>query len=73
MCCYASVDGTICAIFEPNSFIRDWYIHKLNRAGLRYEIDLSVRPVSIVWASGPQLSGTYKDVKKFRQRLKSQL
>ena len=65
-----SVDGTDCPIMEPSPFIPSWFSHKINRAGLRYELGLSGRKANIVWANGPFPCGAFSDVRIFRTRLK---
>ena len=71
--CYMSVDGVDCSICEPTLFSRKWFSHKLNRAGLRYEIGASIQSGSIVWASGPWPCGRYSDISIFRSGLKHKL
>lgn len=68
-----SVDGTECPIQELNPFSPIWYSHKLNDAGLRYEIGISLGTGNIVWANGPYRCGDYTDLMVFRDRLKSNL
>jgi DDE superfamily endonuclease len=67
-----SVDGTHCPIFEPNhptlSVDPRYYSHKFNRAGLSYEIALSLVEDRIVWVSGPYPAGT-NDITIFRRGL----
>lgn len=58
---------------EPSPFSPSWYSHKTNRAGLRYEVGLSVRKANIVWANGPFPCGDYSDVRIFRSGLKNLL
>lgn len=67
------MDGTDCPIAEPHPFCSDWYSHKLNGPGLRYEIALSIYDSELVWVNGPFPAGTYTDLKIFRRNLKDQL
>jgi DDE superfamily endonuclease len=67
-----SVDGTHCPIFEPQhenlAMDPSFYSHKLNRAGLSYEIALSLTESRIVWVNGPYPAAT-SDITIFRHRL----
>ena len=49
----AFVDGTDFCIQEPVPFPEKWYSHKFKRPGLRYDVGLSVRSGTLVWAHGP--------------------
>jgi DDE superfamily endonuclease len=57
-----SVDGTHCAINEPNhpELSQDpaYFSHKLHGAALSYEIALSLWEDKIVWINGPFPAGT---------------
>lgn len=48
-----SVDGVDFDIRKPIPFVRCWFSHKLNQAGLRYEVAVSVCKADIVWIHGP--------------------
>jgi hypothetical protein len=72
-----SVDGTHCWIQEPMH--REWsqdpqyFSHKYNKAGLNYEIAISLAEQRVVWLNGPFPAGT-NDVKTFsRHGLKQKL
>lgn len=67
------MDGTDCPIAEPQPFCSDWYSHKINGPGLRYEIALSIYESKLVWVSGPFPAGKYTDLVIFRRNLKNQL
>ena len=54
----------------PCPLYKKWYSHKLHRAGLRYEIALSIVDGDIIWANGPYPAGRWSDIKIFRHRLK---
>lgn len=71
--CRVSVDGTDFKIYEPAPFNPKWWSHKLNCAGLRYEVALTIESGDIVWATGPFPCGEYPDVRIFRRSLKSML
>lgn len=68
-----SVDGTDCPIQEPSLFSSEWYSHKLNGPGVRYEIAVSLHSAKAVWASGPFQPGKFPDVTIFRQGLRKRL
>lgn len=70
MGCYISVDGVDCSISEPSPFSSKWWPHKLNRAGLRYEIGISICTGLVMWASRPWPCGSNSDVLVFRSGLK---
>ena len=66
-----SVNCTDVPISEPPCLLSEcWYSYKLNRAGLRYEIALSIVGGDIIWANGPYPAGRWPDIKIFRHRLK---
>ena len=67
------MDGTDCPIQEPQSFNKKWWSHKLNGAGLRYEIGVSLDTGDIVWVHGPYPCGRYADVSIFRRGMKTVL
>ena len=46
--CFCSVDGTDCPVNEPTPYSSGWYSHKINAAGLRYEIAVSIERAKIV-------------------------
>lgn len=71
--CLLSVDGTDCPLAEPYPFCKDWYSHKINGPGVRYEVGVSIYDGEIVWANGPFPAGTYPDLKIFRANLKENL
>jgi len=60
---FISVDGTHCPIFELRPFSPRYFSHKLNRAGMSYEIGLSLRSSDIVSVNGGFLAGKYNDIK----------
>lgn len=70
---YMSVDGTDCPIREPEPFSTQWYSHKMNGAGLRYEVAVSVNGGDIVWVAGPYPCGAYPDLRIYRDQLKRRL
>lgn len=65
-----SIDGTDVPIHEPRPFSSEWFSYKINHAGLRYEIGLSVYDAEIVWANGPYKPGENTDLMVFRDCLK---
>lgn len=68
--CHMSVDATDVPICEPSPFSPRWYSYKLNHAGLRYEVAVSIFNGQIVWVNGPFRPGEMNDVQIFRQDLK---
>ncbi len=68
--CYCSVDGTDCPINEPSPYSSTWYSHKLNSAGLRYDIAVSTRKARIVSVSGPCPASSHSDPKILRTGIK---
>jgi DDE superfamily endonuclease len=66
-----TVDGTHCWIEEPShpdwSQDRRYYSHKYNKAGVNYELGISIAYSRLVWMNGPFKAGT-SDVKIFRDR-----
>lgn len=69
----ASIDGIHCSIEEPphktKSLDPKYFSHKTNKAGLSYEIALSLYEPKIVSISGPYPAGT-TDLSIFQDRLK---
>ena len=57
-----SVDGTDFKIDEPTPFSRKWCSHKINHAGLRYEIGICIQTGWIVWVNGPFPAGSFPDL-----------
>lgn len=57
-----SVDGTHCWIEEPKhpewSQDSDYYSHKFNKAGINYEIAISLSESRVVWINGPYAAGS---------------
>ncbi len=47
-----SLDGIDCPILEPHPFSPEYFSHKLNAAGLKYEVGVSIRSGHIVWVYG---------------------
>jgi hypothetical protein len=67
--CLVSVDGTDFAIFEPIPFDPKWYSHKINGAGLRYEIAICIQTGEPVWINGPFPCGSWPDLRIARNAL----
>lgn len=62
---FLSVDGVHCHIFEPRFMpSSSWYSHKFNKAGLSYEIAVSIYHDKICWVNGPFPAGQ-NDLKIF--------
>jgi DDE superfamily endonuclease len=64
-----TVDGIDCPIQEPSPFSSVWYSHKLNGAGLWYEVGICIQTGRIVWINGPYQPGPWPDLRIFRHRL----
>ena len=71
--CKVSVDGTDFMVQEPHPFSKEYYSHKFKRAGLRYEVAVSIEGGDIVWINGPFKAGKYPDITIFRRDLKMML
>lgn len=71
--CYASVDGTDCPIQKPSPFSSSFYSHKLNGAGLRYEMCVSNSSSRIFAVSGPYKAGDFPDLAIFKRTIKPQM
>ena len=68
-----SVDGVDFSIQEPASLSPRWHSRKVNGAGLRHEIGVSVARGGIVWTHGPFPCGLHSDLTIFRMGMKSAL
>lgn len=60
--CYNSIDESDVPIKEPEPFDPSHFSHKFMQTGLRYEVDLNISNVSIVWVNGPYPCGAYPDI-----------
>ena len=70
---HVSVDGTDCPVSENHPFTPALFSHKLNRAGLRYEVAVSIFTGNIVWVNGPYRAGKFNDLQIFKHELKNLL
>lgn len=64
-----SVNGTVCAIYEPTPFDKMWYSQKFNTAVLRYEVGLCIFYDRICWKYSPLSSGSHPDQAMFSIKL----
>ena len=64
--CLVTVDGTDFEIQQPKPFSKIWYDYKHNSAGVRYEVAVSIIGGDIVWINSPYKSGSWPDIKIFR-------
>ena len=64
--CLITVDGTDYEIEQPKPFSKIWYDCKHNGPGVRYEVAVSINGGDIVWINGPYKSGSWPDIKIFR-------
>jgi hypothetical protein len=62
------LETTDCPINKPTEFNPIWYSHKLNGAGLRYEVGLNIRTGDIVWVGGGVPCGEFNDLSLAQQR-----
>lgn len=66
-----TVDGTHCWVHEPNhpEFSQDseYYSHKYNKAGLCYELAMSLKESRLIWMNGPFKAGE-SDLQIFRNQ-----
>ena len=60
-------------IQEPMPFSREWWSHKFNGAGLRYEVAICIQTGDIVWVNGPYPPARHQDISIFRHLLKGML
>ena len=71
--CLITVDGTDFKIEEPSPFDPSYYSHKINHAGLRYEIGICIKTGWIVWVNGPFPCGAWPDLRIARSALHDML
>ena len=64
-----TVDGTDFPILEPTPFDSKWLSHKINGAGLRYEVCVNIQTGDIVWICGPFPPGAWPDIVTLRYRI----
>jgi hypothetical protein len=57
-----TIDGTDYRIQEPHPFSTQWYGHKFNGAGVRYEIGVHIESGWIVWVNDPYPCGLWPDL-----------
>eukprot|EP00957_Ditylum_brightwellii_P103788 7906645-Ditylum_brightwellii.AAC.1 len=71
---FLSVDGTTCPIEEPWLWSKDNSAHMLGgKAGVDYEIGLSICKSKMAWIHGPLPSGKQSDISNFRDELRKQI
>jgi hypothetical protein len=67
---FMTVDGTHCPIREPRPFSTIWSSHKQGgKAGLNYEIGLSIHKQRLMWIHGPTPPGLHNDLDVAREAL----
>lgn len=66
-----SIDGTDCPIEDPGG--AEFYSHKLNGAGLRYEVAIDIERTFIVWTNGGFPCGANPDITIARSEFVYQL
>ena len=75
--CYLSVDGTDCPINEPRRGTHGidprYYSHKLNSAGLRYQLITAASDGAPLGLSGPYPAGRWPDLRIYRHSIKREL
>jgi hypothetical protein len=57
-----TIDGTDFKILEPQPFSTEWWSHKYNGPGVRYEIGVSIELGWIVWVNGPYPCGPWTNL-----------
>src|SRR5687767_9700831 len=67
--CKVSVDGTDFGIYEPQPFSPHWYSHKINAAGVRYEVGIAIHTGWIVWIHGPFPCGEWSNLRIMRETI----
>ena len=68
-----SVDGTDISVPNYKPFWKGWYSHKINKAGVRWEVALCLRTGEIVWIHGPFPCGRWPDLLIFRHAMISHM
>jgi hypothetical protein len=64
---FLSVDGVHCRVYEPRFMPSSgWYSPKYNKAGLAYEIGVSIYHEKVCWVNGPFPAGQ-NDLRIFRK------
>ena len=71
--CFITVDGTDFRIQEPSPFHPQWYSHKFEGPGLRYEVGVCLRTGWIVWWNGAFPCGSWPDINIARDGLIDEL
>ena len=64
--CLVTVDRTDFEIQQPKPFSKIWYDYKHNDPGFRYEVAVSIIGGDIVWINSPYKSGSWPNIKIFR-------
>ena len=71
--CLVTVDGTTFRIWEPRPFKKEhnkiWFDQKTKKAGVCYEIAISIKTGRIVWFNGPYPAGWGPDLNIFNHKL----
>ena len=67
--CLITVDGTDFLVQEPSPFDPDYFSHKFDHAGLRYEVGICIKTGWIVWVNGPFPCGAWPDLRIARSSL----
>jgi hypothetical protein len=67
---FMTVDGTHCPIREPRPFSKIWSSFKLGgKAGLNYEVGLSINKPKLIWLYGPIPAGLKYDLQIAQEKL----
>lgn len=70
---FVSIEGTDCPVHGIHPFTPDMYSHKFNRAGLRYELGVSIHSGLIVWVSEPFKCAVHNDLSIFKSQMAQRL
>ena len=72
-----SLDCVDCPILEPKhptyNLDKSYSSHKFKKAGLRYELAISLHSSDLIWINGPFKAGGDADIKIFRKALKAKV
>ena len=71
--CLITIDGADFKINEPTPWSPKCYSHKLEHAGLRYELGICIQTGWIVWINGPYPPGHWPDLAISRDGLNQAL
>ena len=69
-----TIDGTCCPIEEPRPFSTHNSCYKIGgKAGVNYELGISIIEQKVIWCFGPTQPGAYNDLSVYRLALKQEM